>query len=484
MNRGIITAIFVFLLCVTNVYAANYYVREGGKSSTCTSWFDACDQLSTAVNLAPRGSTIYVAEGTYNGVSFNTAVSGTTVITVKKATASDHGTEAGWSSSYGDGVAEFTDKFTFNTGYWTIDGVTGGGPSAWATGHGFRLNKPSALVKHTFVVFSTADPSHITLRHINIGPDTMGWPGWDTAIYAPGGGGADAPYLTMEYCYVHHMSNIGGFFGGGHQMIQYNLFYMCANQTVAGDVICLGAGNPYELCTGYNTPTAPENHGSTIALRNPSDYTTIRYNVFGNSEGSGQIGFYTRGTYNHIKIYGNIFYNNYPGRGPATNIYHTNGTPQYLKIYNNTFFGPNNVRVLNLYDGTANNEFKNNLIYEVTYDVYITGTTMTYNKNASDRSDRPGLDRSLQYLRSDPFLNKNITYAQFPMLPDFSLRYATQDGEHLKNETVEGVLHTYNTDMLGNTRGADGTWDRGAYEFGGKLSYTAPKQPSGLRTIP
>jgi hypothetical protein len=89
-----------------------------------------------------------------------------------------------------------------------------------------------------------------------------------------------------------------------------------------------------------------------------------------------------------------------------------------------------------LYDGTANNEFKNNLIYEVTYDVYITGTTMTYNKNASDRSDRPGLDRSLQYLRSDPFLNKNITYAQFPMLPDFLLRYATQDGNTWKTKQL------------------------------------------------
>ncbi|HBA83183.1 MAG TPA: hypothetical protein DCZ95_03725 [Verrucomicrobia bacterium] len=41
---------------------------------------------------------------------------------------------------------------------------------------------------------------------------------------------------------------------------------------------------------------------------------------------------------------------------------------------------------------------------------------------------------------------------------DFTLAAATAGGD-------DSIGATYNTDMLGSTRGADGTWDRGAYEY-------------------
>ena len=53
--------------------------------------------------------------------TFNDAVSGTTLITIKKAIESDHGTDTGWSSAYGDGQATFP-NVTFTTSYWTFDG--------------------------------------------------------------------------------------------------------------------------------------------------------------------------------------------------------------------------------------------------------------------------------------------------------------------------------------------------------------------------
>ena len=49
----------------------------------------------------------------------------------------------------------------------------------------------------------------------------------------------------------------------------------------------------------------------------------------------------------------------------------------------------------------------------------------------------------------------------------------------LKDPTAPGVAlgAPYNTDILGNTRGADGAWDRGAYEYGGIADTTGPSVP-------
>lgn len=47
--------------------------------------------------------------------------------------------------------------------------------------------------------------------------------------------------------------------------------------------------------------------------------------------------------------------------------------------------------------------------------------------------------------------------------------------------TVVSQPSPYNLDMLGNTRGADGVWDRGAYEFGGTSTVKPiPAVPTGL----
>ena len=40
---------------------------------------------------------------------------------------------------------------------------------------------------------------------------------------------------------------------------------------------------------------------------------------------------------------------------------------------------------------------------------------------------------------------------------------------------------TFNVDILGNVRGADGKWDRGAIEFGGSLDTNPPSPPTNLR---
>jgi hypothetical protein len=60
---------------------------------------------------------------------------------------------------------------------------------------------------------------------------------------------------------------------------------------------------------------------------------------------------------------------------------------------------------------------------------------------------------------------------------DFRLSGATNAGQNLGSP--------YNIDLLGDTRGSDGTWDRGAYEFvsDNMMPTDTPRPPSGLKII-
>jgi len=79
--------LILLLLLAARLQAAEWYVRDGGTcTSSCTDWTNASDQLTTANTNVARGDTIWVADGTYNSVTWNVAVSGTTLITIKKAT--------------------------------------------------------------------------------------------------------------------------------------------------------------------------------------------------------------------------------------------------------------------------------------------------------------------------------------------------------------------------------------------------------------
>jgi hypothetical protein len=131
--------LFVMLLpLVPSAEAANNYVRAGATGAgTGADWANAYSSLPDTLT---RGDTYYIADGTYNGYWFDDPASGTTVITIKKATVMDHGTATGWSDAFGDGVATFTGSLTFSTPYFTVDGQVGGGPAGWKTGHGFRVD--------------------------------------------------------------------------------------------------------------------------------------------------------------------------------------------------------------------------------------------------------------------------------------------------------------------------------------------------------
>ena len=134
MRRSILRSTFLVGIAILGLSmpanaAQVYYVRAGASGSNNGSdWNNAYTSLPSSMN---RGATYYIADGSYSNNTFNTSASGTTLITVRKATQADHGTNTGWSSGYGDGQAIFSGSLQFTSPYWLFDG------QSWA---GFKLN--------------------------------------------------------------------------------------------------------------------------------------------------------------------------------------------------------------------------------------------------------------------------------------------------------------------------------------------------------
>ena len=136
----------LFLGAVT-AEAANHYIRSGATGTgNGSDWTNACTDFtgSCAVGLLVRGDTYYVADGAYASRTFNKAANSNLVITIKKATVADHGTETGWVNTYGDGQAVFNSTVTFSTDDWVLDGSTrdeSNSPVSWfnATSYGFKI---------------------------------------------------------------------------------------------------------------------------------------------------------------------------------------------------------------------------------------------------------------------------------------------------------------------------------------------------------
>ena len=104
-----------------------------------------------------------------------------------------------------------------------------------------------------------------------------------------------------------------------------------------------------------------------------------------------------------------------------------------------------------------------------------------YGYNASGGGGTAGGMNEQTGLRNSIFAN----YAGH----DYRLAYATAPGLKLTglswwNDTPDAFYGQldYDTDMYGKLRGADGIWDRGAYEFvGGVVGRPHPVAPSNIR---
>jgi hypothetical protein len=379
------------------------YVRPGA-SGNGTDWSNAYGALPSTPT---RGATYIVASGDYGGYVFNAAESGTTRITVKKATVNDHGTSTGWLDSYATGQATFG-NLVFATGYWTLDGAYGSGGDGSSYGMATRM-------------VSGVDTSYVTIQSADIDGTVDGTTICHIAVTCQGPIG-NIPQTAYD---------VGTQTNATNTVMQFVFEDNCRNG------VHVGPGELIERSYFARAWSSPQWHGEVVDTMDSSN-VTFRYNVVAQCVGTTCIGNYSMSNWD---IYGNVFANATGGNGvigaaSAEAIRNT-------RIYNNTvvnsptfFLYQNNP--VSAGGGTGSgNVVVDNLFYNSDSSLVQNGAgAITSSNNIS--------------VSADPFVNLAVG--------DYHLRADTQPG------AVLGA--PYNVDPDGKLRGGSGVWDVGAFQFG------------------
>jgi hypothetical protein len=443
MKKGfIILALFVLGAIPGLADAAAHYVRAGA-SGNGSDWSNAMGNLPATL---VRGDTYYIAAGSYGGYTFDDAVAGSTYIYIKKATAANHGTNTGWNSAYA-GTATFA-NLKFTRGYYDLDGQVGGGPGSWTSGHGFKI---SSAASGTGKLITVENVTGVRIRHAEVYFNNLVGASTTTAsgdlIYAVGGGND----ILVQYCWLHDSAR--------------TIFYPINWSNITFEF------NRMER-NGVNWTSG--NHSEIFSSRQVSN-VTVRYNYILDWKSTGGLMFggvvssAAKSISKNLYIYGNIFewtknWGNTANNGAIGSWSHSWMGIQTARIYNNTFVNINDSSpsdagsifpIGNLSDVVV----QNNIFYNT--NPRAIGGSHNYNWFNSSNHGEAGA----QVGTSSPFVNYSGK--------DYRLAAPT-----LK---VNALASPFNLDMLGNTRGQDGSWDRGAYEFGGTSTVRpVPTVPTGL----
>ena len=484
MQKKIIT-LFVVLLFYSSSFAASLCVTPSGAGSKDGSDWDNALDWSAGITWV-RGNSYYLAgfgdSTTYaGGVILNTAASGTDVITIKKATAGDHVSETGWSASYGtsqaviEGSTGTARVLSVRTPYWTIDGQVGGGPDSWDSGHGIKITTTSTSATAVKLLYISNDTSvsgydihHVNFEHIDFahrgeqdpiqGDDII----YQTKAYEAVYSHTNTSYVTFDHCWLHDPNRTIALTGrNSYWTYQYCMF---------------------EENNSYGTP--PQ-HSEAIADYGSSEMT-VKYCFFKNVSGTGVIAGKENDDdhFDNWYIHGNIFYQEDDfapelpkeygiGMGVVCNTSTTEALAGFdgLYFYNNTIYG---------YDASSSTNTGVNCVDNGDCtDIYIYNNLWIDNDtcgflNATDNDYNQYYDTALAW---NTTIGDNSNSSTGVAPGDIFTDYENDDFSLIAG--IGGTTDTgspYDVDMYGETRGDDGTWDRGAVEFddGGSPSNQPP----------
>lgn len=443
----ILTALLV--LC-SPAFAANYYAGPSSSGSADGSDWDNVLALSSIITSSSyRGDTIYIMEGSYGTGIFSSSESGTSIINIIKCGTGDGTCEnaTGYTSSEHDGQATFN-RVQFLTGYWTIDGLVGGGPGSWTSGFGIKIGPPSTcsntlLIEDTDSANGEADVNvtNVTLRHFET---------WGTGTTC-----ADVDNIlsrqytddiVMEYFYIVNSGRVALQSRGNGMTCRYGYWGEHGLYDKTWDVgehcEAVSAGNP---CT-----------------KNAYDHT-FEYCIFTDGYATGGLLFHGDG----LIVHGSVFVN----LGTGTAVWEGNGAIAgwgaggacpitNVYVYNNSFIDVSKTIANGLEVSAITGDFRNNIFYStstVQSNPWGFGD-MTHSYNYYIDTTGPS-ETGKQTGTGNPFSN----YTSL----DFSLTSNSNPGSD--------VGSPYDVDFLGNSRD---TWTRGALEYGGTDS-TPPTYSSG-----
>ena len=376
-----------------------------------------------------RGNTYYIGSGEYGSKTWSTANSGTTQIVIRKATESAHGPSSGWSSSYASGSASWVGGWQVSTDYWLFDGAQR--PSNWrigeTNGYGFYVssaqsNGKTIRLDNTFSAWC----NNSTFQYIDARAGGPGTGYGDDVVYGIFGNSG----ITFQYCSLRDSDRTIFLQRGEWQNLIVDSCYIARNNST------------------------PEIHGEMLSDVG-SDYQTFRNNHIVDIEGTGVWAVLngtgsktSTNTANGWKIYGNVITRTQTNESVSATFYAANDGSNSnwvdnLSFYNNTLVNAGS-RYYGIYlqaSGTSNRVI--NCLWSGTEDAQHVNVTARYNyyNDTSNNDSGEG---------STTVTGQTVVSADLNPTGVFI-------GESLDSE--------FSPDPDGITRGADGTWDIGAYEL-------------------
>ena len=349
-----------------------------------------------------RGDTYYVASGSYGSLNLNTPVSGTNYISLTKAVAADHGTETGWQASYESGQAVFGGSSSVRTGFFEVNGQAE---------YGFKIDFSQGQNG-----INVGGATGVTLRFIDFDGITntgdFNYSAGTKCVTIDSG----VTNLLVSHCALH----------GGESLVQEG----------DGDVNngFDSTGTVFEYCHFYNARSVANAFHANIYFCTGSQNGTFRYNRVEdyNAEGFFLTGW--EGPPRNWAIYGNVFWSNGGEQNPRGVEIRQDYSYSGIMIYNNTFV---NLAVGGFLDRTA--ETGNSCVN------CVATNNLGYNSPNE-------LGNLLAAANTADGVNRFVNLTA----KDFHLSVA------LPGVFLNG---TYGRDLTGINRGADGVWDRGAYEY-------------------
>ena len=397
-----------------------WYVRPNGGtygSENGTSWANAYDGFSD-INWAAdvdAGDVVCVAGGTYTqNLSIGDSGTSGNPITIRRAYASaaDCGSgTAGWSSSFDSLISQTDVTILLNSNdFITISGKPSSNPTLWNE-YGWKLSFTQTPGNG---IEDPGTATNVRFDHMEIqGPDCRGscldaTRGFDITPFSTG-----ASNWVLSHMSIHGWPTPVYLGGADNFTLEYSDLY---------DVFGSGSDHPQFLyiCD--------------------ADIGVLRHNRFRNSEPSGTgIAFSDAGSpqfchWLNWQIYSNLCFGNDVGGG-GTCIDSQEAAISGLKVYNNTFWSNGTNCTFEM--GSTGSESKNNLIFG-------TGGSCTLNTNANNVT-----------ASSNPFVNSGAS--NLHIISTIAANFPRNAGGNLGS--------TWQIDIDGCTRGNDGTWDAGAYEY-------------------
>jgi hypothetical protein len=417
---------------ISQARSADWYVRPGSGSGTGSSWTAAWNGFS-GINWSSvaAGDTIWVAGGNYTQ-QLRPSKSGTSANRIFIRRARSDAPECtgaeGWSSSF-DATVQQTGGSGIvmgNYNYITISGRT----TAAGGSHGWHINFSGLAGGNGIEWPNGSTGSFIAIEYMDLqGPGSV-------TYVSDGRGVDDTPFSSATDHTFSHMK-IWNWESG---------------------VYVVGVTNPtFEYIEMFDIMATnwSQYHPNGIYTSDCSGgvvrYSRFYKKTYGVGEG---IFFEQAGGCSNWKIYGNLFYDLNQSGSKAIEI--TSSVPN-LKIWNNTFDNVLSPLYAQASPGSGS-ELKNNIFYQ-------SGTGYSWGTTSNN----------MQYSSGTIFVNRAAK--NYRIVETTGTNYPRNAGAALASD---GYI---NKDMDSNTRGADGAWDVGAFEYGSgsQGAGVSPEPPRELR---